>query len=93
MKRDTLASLLVGLLVASSLVAAWLSVRWFYAVREMQDLQAQFAIVNNARAAAQALANDALAYSRKNPAIEPLLQEFNMRPAGTNAPTTKPNSK
>ena len=96
MKRDTMRVILVGLFCVSSVVAAWLAVRWFFAVREMQDLQAQFAIVNNIRAAAQSLSNESLAYSRKNPAIEPLLQEFNIRAPGqptTNQPPAKPNSK
>ena len=94
-KRDTLAGLLVGLLSASALVAAWLSVRWFLTVREMQELQVQFAVVNNARAAAQALSNDALTYARKNPAIEPILQEFNLRPPGvaTNQAPARPAGK
>lgn len=96
MKRDSLAALLVGLLFAAALLTAWLSVRWFFAVREMQELQVQFAVVNNARAAAQALSNDVLAYARKNPAIEPILQEFNLRQPGsppTNQPPAKPAAK
>ena len=95
MKRDTLTGLLVGLLSASALLAAWLSVRWFLAVREMQELQVQFALVNNARVAAQALSNDVLSYARKNPAIEPILHEFNLRPPGiaTNQTPARPAGK
>ncbi len=95
MKRETLAGLLVGLLSASALLAAWLSARWFFTVREMQELQLQFVLVNNTRAAAQALSNDVLAYARKNPAIDPILQEFNLRPAttATNTPASRPVGK
>ncbi len=93
MRQDTLTALLVGLLFASALTACGLSVRWFFSMREMQELQLQFGIVNNARAAAQALVNDAVAYSRQNPSIEPILQEFNLRPAATNQPPQKPAAK
>jgi hypothetical protein len=96
MKRDTVPVILVGLLCVSSVVAAWLAVRWFFAVRETQDLQMQFAIVNNIRVAAQSLSNEAVAYGRKNPAIEPLLQEFSIRAPSqtpTNQPPAKPNPK
>jgi len=96
MNRDSVATLLVGLLFLSALVAVWASVRWFFSVRELQSLQVNAAQVNNTRAAAQALANDALMYSRKNPAMDALLQEFNVRQkgeTGTNQPGPKPAAK
>jgi len=92
MNRDTLASILVGLLCASALLSVWLSVRWFFSVRELQQLQVHAAQVNNSRAAAQSLANEALAYSRKNPAMETLLQEFNLRQKEGSTNQTPANS-
>jgi hypothetical protein len=89
MKSENISSVLVLLLFIGALGAVWLSVRWYFSVREMQHLQAQQMHVNNTRAAAQALANDVLQFANRNPAVEPLLAEFNIRPA-TNQPSIKP---
>jgi len=86
MKSETVSALLVLLLFVSALVAVWLSVRWFFSVKEMQELQFQQARISNTRAAAQALANDTMQYGRRNPAIEPILAEFNLRAPTNQAP-------
>ena len=91
MKSENVSAILVLLLFLGALGSVWLSVRWFFSVKEVQELQFQQARVNNTRAAAQGLANDAIQYARKNPAIEPLLVEFNLRP--TNQPPTNPAAK
>ena len=92
MKSENVSPVLVLLLFIAALAAVWLSVRWFFSMREMQQLQAQQVYVNNTRAAAQALANDVIRYADRNPAMEPLLTEFNLRPA-TNQPPSKPAGK
>jgi hypothetical protein len=86
MKSETVSSGLVLVLFVSALLAVWLSVRWFFSVKEVQELQAEHARISNARAAAQGLANDTVQYARKNPAIEPLLTEFNLRPMTNQSP-------
>jgi hypothetical protein len=91
-KHDLLATILVALLVASAVVAMGLSLSWLSSVHEMQELHEQAAVVNNSRAAVQALVGDVLAYSRDHPAMEGILQEFNMKQPGTgttNQPATK----
>jgi len=92
MKSESVSAVLVLVLFVSALAAVWLSVRWFFSVKEMQQLQLRQAQVNNTRTAAQALANDVVNYGRKNPAIEPLLAEFNLR-APTNQVPMKPAEK
>jgi len=92
MKSESVSAVLVLVLFVSALAAVWLSVRWFFSVKEMQQLQFRQAQVNNTRTAAQALANDVVNYGRKNPAIEPLLAEFNLR-APTNQVPMKPAEK
>jgi hypothetical protein len=87
MKSESISAVLVLLLFVSALFAVWLSVRWFFSVKEMQEFQFQQARISNTRAAAQALANDAVQYGRKNPAIEPILAEFNLRGPTNQAPT------
>jgi hypothetical protein len=91
MKRDSLAAILVGLSCASAVLAMALALLWLSSMREMEDLQGQAAVVNNRRAAAQALVNDAVLYSREHPAMEALLQEFNLRQASTPATNTPPS--
>ena len=86
MKSETISAVLVLVLFVSALLAVWLSVRWFYSVKEMQELQFEQARIGNVRAAAQALANDTIQYARKNPAIEPILTEFNLRGPTNQAP-------
>ena len=83
---------MVLLLFLSALVAVWMSVRWFFSVREMQALQFQQAAINNTRMTAQSLANDAIVYARQNPRMEPILFDFNLR-ASTNQPSANPTAK
>ena len=84
MKSESVSTGLVLLLFLSALFAVWLSVRWFFSVKEMQELQTQQTRINNTRAAAQSLANDVVQYARKNPKMEAVLAEFNLRPPATN---------
>jgi hypothetical protein len=69
---------------------------WLYIsnTRELRTLQAQAAQINNNRALINALANDAVEYSKTHPAIEPLLESVGLKtsksaPASTNKPVTK----
>jgi len=77
---------LVIILSLCALFAAWVSVRYFFSMREAQRLQGQAIAINNTRNAAQALANDAVEYSKRNPAMDPVLQEFDIKARATNAP-------
>ena len=89
MKSESVSAALVLLLFICALLAVWLSIRWFFSVREVQELQAQQSRISNTRAAAQALANDAMQYSRGNPKMEALLAEFAPR-QNTNQSLTTP---
>src|SRR5262249_38791592 len=70
---------------------AWVSMRYYFSVREMQRLQGYYVQMTAARTAAQSLATEALEYSKRNPAIDPLLYQFEIktRPA-TNAMSIPP---
>ena len=90
--KDTVGLLLVGALGLSALLALWVSVLHLQYVRELQDLVAQQVAINNLRNAAQSLANEAIDYSRRNPAIDSVLFQFDLksRPgASTNQPAAK----
>jgi hypothetical protein len=86
MKNNTLGRLLVSILFACAILATWASVRYFFSMREAQRLQGRAIAINNVRSAAQALANEAVEYSKRNPAIDPILQQFDIKPKPTNAP-------
>jgi hypothetical protein len=94
MKSNALASLLTGAVIVCALTLLWISTRYFFAMREMQKLQGQYSFMNNTRAAAQGLANEALEYSKRNPAIDSILYQYDVkqRPA-TNAPAARPAAK
>src|ERR1051326_4246387 len=98
MKSNLLCTLSLGLFLVCALYTIWLSVVYYFSVQELQRLQIQYVAVEQTRNALTALANDALEYSKKNPAIDPILQQFELKPkpgATNNPPQTgaKPAAK
>ncbi len=85
MKNSFATTLLV--LVAIGAVASLL-LCWAYisSARETRQYQGQVSLINNNRMLLQALANDLMEYSKKNPSINPILETAGLRP--TNAPAT-----
>ena len=88
MRSNPLGAVLVTLLFMAALGTAWLSVRYLFATRELQRLQAAAASMNGTLSAAQMLANEAVEYSRHNPAIDPILQQYELKakPAASPGP-------
>ena len=69
---------------------------WLYIsnTRELRSLQAQANMINNNRTVINALANDTIEYSKKNPDIDPILESVGLKPAksapaATNKTATK----
>ncbi|MDB6015815.1 MAG: hypothetical protein JWR19_304 [Pedosphaera sp.] len=87
MKNNPLALMLVLVLFLSTLFTAWLAVSYNLSLRKLQQLQPKVAAATNTRSLMQALFNDATEYSKKNPAIIPVLQTV-MTPAPAARPTT-----
>ena len=87
-----LGAVLATTLFVCAVLTAWLSVRYFFSVRELQRLQQQYAFINNTRSTVQALAQEAVEYGKRNPAIEPILQQFDLKPKapGSGAPAALP---
>lgn len=87
-KSNPLAVVLVSALFLSALASSWFSLWWFLGAREMQAIEFQNQSLVRISSAMQALANDSVEYSRKNPAIDPVLVQFELkqRPAGTAQP-------
>jgi hypothetical protein len=87
MKSNGLASALTGAVMVCALTTGWVSVKYFFSMREWQKLQVQYATMTTARSAAQSLANDAIEYSKRKTNIDGILYRFDIKsPPGTNRP-------
>jgi hypothetical protein len=86
MNRDPITLLLAVLLLVSATATAALCYWYLQCTRQQQQAQAEVARVNQTRSLMQGLASDSMEYSRKNPAILPLLQSMGFRQQnGTNS--------
>ena len=94
-KSNPLAVVLVSALFLSALASSWFSLWWFLGAREMQAIEFQNQSLVRVSSAMQAIANDAVEYSRKNPAIDPVLVQFELkpRPAAPTQPAGAPAQK
>jgi hypothetical protein len=94
MKNNPMTTVLLGVLTVSALLSVGLCWRYISNTRELRALQAQATMINNNRTLINALANDVAEYSKKNPAIDPILESVGLKP-GKFAPatTSKPTAK
>ena len=87
MKLESLAAFLVGTLSVCAVAGIVLSSNYWFSTRTLRRLQPQ-ALASQARLRlAQELLNDTLEYSKRNPAIDPLLQSLNIKTNAAAAPT------
>ena len=91
--RDTVGLLLVGALCLSAILTLWYAWDHYSSVRELQQLYARQVAIGNTRTAANSLANDAIEYSRTNPAIDAILFKFDLKPRSGAALTNQPSGK
>lgn len=91
--RDTVGLLLVGALCFSAIATLWYAWDHYSSVRELQQIYARQAAIGNTRAAANALANEAIEYSRTNPAIDAILFKFDLKPRPGAVVTNQPSGK
>ena len=85
MKNDSVIRALQGLLAASALASVVLVFFFCLNARSLRSIQIQASNVNQRRMAWPGLINDAVEYSKKNPAIDPLLEAIGAKPP-KNAP-------
>ncbi len=93
MKNSPLTTLLLGALTISALASIVMCWMYVGATRELRSLRDQTAFINNNRAVVNALLNDTIEYSKRNPAINPILESVGLKPNGAAAATTKPAAK
>jgi hypothetical protein len=90
MRTNPLGPFLVGVFVACAIMVAWLATRYYFSVKDFTKLSIQAITINNTRTAVQSLANEAIEYSRRNPAMDPILEKFEIKPRSTNAAPAVP---
>jgi hypothetical protein len=101
-RKISLAELLVALLGLSavfSLIFCYQATRTLGHVQTLHTagvgLQSQLSLIQRNRTIIQSMAEDAIEYSKRNPAIDPILQQHNVKPKpAAPAPTpAKPASR
>jgi len=79
MNRDPMNVVLSAVLLISVTVTAGLCYWFLQSSRQHQMLQSEVVRLNRNRALLQSFGGEAVEYSRKNPAILPVLQSFGLR--------------
>ncbi len=87
MKTNMLASFLIAILFVNVAITAYLAYDLVQTVRTQERLLMQRAQVQQEWALFQRLLNDTLEYSKRNPAVDPILQSLGLK---TNAPAARP---
>ncbi len=90
MKNSPIATILLVLLVISALGSVVLCWSYITNARELRNLQAQAAMINNNRAYITALVSDVLEYSKKNKDVDPILEAIGAKPKAGAATATAP---
>jgi hypothetical protein len=94
MKNSPLTKALLVLVVVVSLWSVYTCLLYNSKSRELRMMQTQVGIINYRQQVVQALLAEAMEYSKKNPAIDPILEAAGAKPPRTNPPSaTKPASK
>lgn len=91
--RDTVGLLLVGALCLSAILTLWYAWDHYSSVKELQEIYQRQVAINQTRAAANSLANDAIDYSTNNPAVDAILIKFDLKPRAAGATTNQPSAK
>ncbi len=92
MKNNMLALLLAAILLLTTVLNLWLVHSYHSALNSIRAITPEMARVQNARNVIGALVNDLNEYSRKNPAILPLLQPQGPPPAAAAPAAAKPTA-
>jgi hypothetical protein len=94
MRPSPLTTVLLVVLVASALASVVLCGMYVDDARRLRVLQVQWQAINNNQQVLNALAVDCLEYSKKNPAIDPILETAGIKPnKAAPAAQTKPTGK
>jgi hypothetical protein len=82
-------TVLMGLLAISAVASLYFCYESVMNTSELNRLQNQASMVNQNRAVMNAVASEALEYSKHNPAIDPILEEAKIKPSSHPQTPTK----
>ncbi|MEY2409162.1 MAG: hypothetical protein QOF48_1832 [Verrucomicrobiota bacterium] len=87
LRNNPIGSVLVSIFFLLALTACWLSVRYYFSVKEAQAMQFRIQTIEGTMTAMQRLVAEAVEFSKKNPDLDPILLRFSLKPAppATNA--------
>jgi len=89
-----MSTVLLGVLTLSALASVVLCLLFTTNTRQKNLLQSQATAIINKRTIINALVNDVVEYSKKNQAIDPILDSVGLKPGkSTPAATSKPATK
>ncbi len=89
MKNSPLTKALLVVVVAISLWSVYLCWSFITKSRDLRQLQAQVNFFSSRQQVLQNLLAECVEYSKKNPAINPILESAGVRSTGTNAAAPK----
>jgi len=87
--KNQAALVLTGMLFICAILSAIGAISYYAASNELRSLQVQAARMDGRRNLARALAAEAMEYSKRNPAIDPVLQSVGLKPAPASPKATK----
>jgi hypothetical protein len=93
MKNNGLKSILNWALIAVVILTTVFAFQWFNRSREARSLQNKVMEFQNKQAMLQNLVAECLEYSKRVPAIDPILEANNVKPGKTAAAPAKPAGK
>jgi hypothetical protein len=93
MNQSPLPKILMGMLAFVAALCVYYSIAALRNGRELRQFQTKLAVINQRMPVISALATDLLEYSKKNPAIDPLLESCGFKPGKGPAPAPAPALK
>lgn len=97
MKTNPLGAILLTALFLSSALAVGLAIAFVVMTRDLEKVRGHYFSMNNTLTVVQTMADEIVAYSRTNPAINSILWQYNVKPrpvglpaAVAPAPTNRP---
>lgn len=95
MQKDSVVSFLAGALCLAALGVFILAISCEVRFRQLRTLQPRVANVQLTQNIITGLANEVMEYSKRNPSVDPILQQVGLKPGkpAAAAPAAKPSAK
>jgi hypothetical protein len=90
MKSNGTTTILNWALAVVVAATAIFGVQYFFKTREVRNLQAQMLAYQNKQVILNNLAAECLEYSKRNPAIDPILEAHNLKPKAASPASKSP---